>query len=68
MSLKEGAMMKSERYFRTFEEYQLESLQDPRRALIYLAVMLDEFEKNNDIETLLYSLKTIVKAHKLSLN
>ncbi len=60
--------MKSERYFRTFEEYQLESLQDPRRALIYLAVMLDEFEKNNDIETLLYSLKTIVKAHKLSLN
>ncbi len=60
--------MKNERRFRTFEEYHLEKLQDPEDALGYLMVVLDEFARDHDVESLIYSLQTIAKAQGIKLD
>ncbi len=54
--------MKRKKRFRTFEEYHLEKLRDPEDALDYLIVVLDEFARDHDIESLMFSLQMITIA------
>jgi probable addiction module antidote protein len=50
------------RKFRTHEEYLIESLQDPLEAKAYLKVILEEYEKDNNSEIFLDSLRIVAQA------
>lgn len=45
-----------------FREYHLEKLKNPRAAKVYLAVALEEFEKDKDKETFLKALRDVAEA------
>lgn len=45
-----------------FREYHLEKLKSPRQAKAYLAVALEEFEKDGDKEAFLLALRDVTEA------
>ncbi len=47
---------------RSFEEYLLESLQDPEEAQVYLNLSLEEYREDGDFQMLLHSLRTLASA------
>lgn len=59
--------MENKNDFGTFEEYQLESLKNSEKALVYLIVVLDEFARDHDVESLMHSLQIIAKAQGLKI-
>lgn len=56
-------MRKSTRQFRDFEDYHIEELRDPGEAQTYLAVALEEYEKDGDPDAFLLALKDVAMAH-----
>ncbi len=54
--------MKFKRQMLDFEECLIERLQDPEHAKIYLMVSLEEYDKDQNIEPLVDSLKLIAAA------
>lgn len=52
----------NQRKFRTFKEYNLDKLRDPKEARIYLSVALEEYEQNGDVKALLLALRDVVEA------
>ncbi len=54
--------MVAKRENRTFEEYLLESLQDPEEAQVYLNLSLEEYIEDGDFQMLLHSLRTLASA------
>lgn len=50
------------RHYRKFKDYHIDQLRDPEDAKTYLSVALEDYEKNEDIETFLLALKDIAEA------
>lgn len=48
--------------YRTFKDYHIEQLRDPEDAKIYLAVALEDYEKNEDIEAFLLAVRDVAEA------
>lgn len=47
---------------RNFKDYHIEQLRDPEDAKIYLAVALEDYEKNEDIEAFLLAVRDVAEA------
>jgi len=45
-----------------FREYLINSLKDPQEALGYLEVALEEYEKDNNLEAFLLSIRSVAEA------
>ena len=54
--------MKIKYHPQSFREFQIEWLQDPENVHAYLAVVLEEYCIDHDLEALLYSLHVIAEA------
>ena len=48
--------------YRNFKDYHIEQLRDPEDAKIYLSVVLEEYEKNGDIEAFLLAVRDVAEA------
>ena len=48
--------------YRNFKDYHIEQLRDPEDAKIYLAVALEDYEKNEDIEAFLLAVRDVAEA------
>ncbi len=46
-----------------FDEILMEQLQDPEYARVYVDVAIEEYNKDNDMEALLSTIRHITKAH-----
>lgn len=47
---------------RSFHEYVVESLRDPKEAMGYLEVALEEFEQDGDMEAFMLALRAVAEA------
>ncbi len=48
--------------YRDFKDYHIEQLRDPEDAKIYLAVALEDYEQNGDIEAFLLAVRDVTEA------
>ena len=48
--------------YRNFKDSHIEQLRDPEDAKIYLAVALEDYEKNEDIEAFLLAVRDVAEA------
>jgi probable addiction module antidote protein len=48
--------------FRNLDEYLVESLKDPKEAQAFLNVALEEFQDDNDFDSLSNALEVVIKA------
>ena len=48
--------------YRKFKDYHIEKLRDPEDAKIYLTVALEDYEKNEDIDTFLLAVRDVAEA------
>lgn len=51
------------RHYRNFKEYHIEQLKDPEEARAYLALALEDYEKDRDIEDFLLAIRDVAEAH-----
>lgn len=48
--------------YRSFHEYNIEQLRNPRDAKLYLKVALEDFEEDGDVEALMLVLRDVAEA------
>lgn len=50
------------RHYKKFKDYHIDQLRDPEDAKIYLSVALEDYEKDEDMETFLLALRDVAEA------
>lgn len=45
-----------------YKDYKMEKLKDPKAALVYLEVAIEEFQQDNDLEVFLIALRDVIEA------
>ena len=54
--------MTNHKKFRTFDDYLVESLQDPEEAQAFLNAALEDFQEDNDLKAFLLALEILIKS------
>ncbi len=58
--------MKNKKKLRNYDEWLIESLEDPEEARLYLRAAFEEYEKDQDLDILMHSIWAYAKSQGVS--